>query len=85
MIAANSLGLGSCWIHRAKETFETEEGKQCKRMAAPRCFFCTQHESGKKLVDPKKEIGQCRAVTDDGKQCSRKAVTGWRYCEQHRK
>ena len=28
MIAAHSLGLGSCWIHRAKETFETEEGKQ---------------------------------------------------------
>jgi len=28
MIAANSLGLGSCWIHRAKETFETEEGRQ---------------------------------------------------------
>lgn len=28
MIAAQSLGLGSCWIHRAKETFESEEGKQ---------------------------------------------------------
>lgn len=28
MIAANSLGLGSCWIHRAKETFESKEGKQ---------------------------------------------------------
>ena len=28
MVAANSLGLGSCWIHRAKETFECEEGKQ---------------------------------------------------------
>ena len=28
MIAAHSLGLGSCWIHRAKETFETEEGKK---------------------------------------------------------
>ncbi len=28
MLAAHSLGLGSCWIHRAKETFETEEGKQ---------------------------------------------------------
>lgn len=27
MLAAHSLGLGSCWIHRAKETFETEEGK----------------------------------------------------------
>jgi len=25
--AAHSLGLGSCWIHRAKEMFETEEGK----------------------------------------------------------
>lgn len=28
MIAAHSLGLGSCWIHRAKEMFESEEGKQ---------------------------------------------------------
>ena len=27
MLAAHSLGLGSCWIHRAKETFEMEEGK----------------------------------------------------------
>lgn len=28
MLAAHSLGLGSCWIHRAKEMFETEEGKK---------------------------------------------------------
>lgn len=27
MLAAHSLGVGSCWIHRAKEMFETEEGK----------------------------------------------------------
>ena len=27
MNAAHALGLGSCWIHRAKQTFETEEGK----------------------------------------------------------
>ncbi len=27
MLTAHSLGLGSCWIHRAKETFETEDGK----------------------------------------------------------
>ena len=27
MLAAHSLGLGSCWIHRAKETFEDAEGK----------------------------------------------------------
>lgn len=26
--AAHALGLSSCWIHRAKEEFETPEGKQ---------------------------------------------------------
>lgn len=28
MLAAHSLGLGSIWIHRAKEEFETEEWKR---------------------------------------------------------
>lgn len=28
MLAAYSLGLGSCWIHRAKLTFQHEEGKK---------------------------------------------------------
>lgn len=27
MLAAHTLGLGSCWIHRAKEEFDSEEGK----------------------------------------------------------
>lgn len=27
MVAAHSLGIGSCWIHRAKEEFESDEGK----------------------------------------------------------
>ena len=27
MNAAHSLGVDSCWIHRAKEEFESEEGK----------------------------------------------------------
>lgn len=27
MNAAASVGIGSCWIHRAKETFEREDGK----------------------------------------------------------
>ncbi|MBO4218121.1 MAG: nitroreductase [Erysipelotrichaceae bacterium] len=31
MNAAAALGLGSCWIHRARETFETEEGKELLR------------------------------------------------------
>ncbi|MBE6148567.1 MAG: nitroreductase family protein [Firmicutes bacterium] len=28
LLAAHSLGIGACWIHRAKEVFETEEGKE---------------------------------------------------------
>lgn len=28
MTAANALGIGSCWIHRAKQVFESEEGKK---------------------------------------------------------
>ena len=28
MLAAHALGLGSCWIHRAKEEFETPWGKE---------------------------------------------------------
>ncbi|MBQ6496395.1 MAG: nitroreductase family protein [Firmicutes bacterium] len=31
MLAAASIGVDSCWIHRAKETFETEEGKALMR------------------------------------------------------
>lgn len=27
MLAAYDLGVGSCWIHRAKQEFESEEGK----------------------------------------------------------
>jgi nitroreductase len=29
--AAASLGLGSCWVHRTKQMFETEEGKDLLR------------------------------------------------------
>lgn len=28
ILAAHELGLGSCWIHRAKEEFESPEGKE---------------------------------------------------------
>lgn len=27
LLAADAIGLGACWIHRAKEAFEAEEGK----------------------------------------------------------
>lgn len=28
MLAAHDLGIGSCWIHRAKQEFETDWGKE---------------------------------------------------------
>ncbi|MBQ4044549.1 MAG: nitroreductase family protein, partial [Clostridia bacterium] len=28
MNAAHAMGLGSCWIHRAREEFESEAGKE---------------------------------------------------------
>ena len=31
MQAAHALGIGSCWIHRAKEEFESPEGKEILR------------------------------------------------------
>ena len=31
MLAAASLGLGSCWINRAREMFDTPEGKALLR------------------------------------------------------
>lgn len=31
LLAAYSLGLGSCWIHRAKEEFEQDDYKQLLR------------------------------------------------------
>ena len=31
MNAAHSLGVGSCWIHRAREMFDSDEGKEILR------------------------------------------------------
>lgn len=28
MLAAHDMGLGSCWVHRAKQVFESPEGKE---------------------------------------------------------
>lgn len=33
MLAAKTLGLGSCWIHRAKEVLEDPEGREILEMA----------------------------------------------------
>ena len=33
MLEAEAQGIGSCWIHRAKEEFESEEGKEILKSA----------------------------------------------------
>ena len=33
LLCAHSLGLGACWVHRAKEVFETEDGKAILKTA----------------------------------------------------
>ena len=36
MLAAHSIGLGSCWINREREVFSTDEGKEImKRLGLP--------------------------------------------------
>ena len=64
MIAAHSLGLGSCWIHRAKETFETEEGRRIleqnginpdEYIGVGNCIVGYTDETGIKPQAPRKE------------------------------
>ena len=65
MLAAHSLGLGSCWIHRAKEMFETAEGQALlKKWGVPNaenlrgvgnCILGYAAEGGKKAPAPRKE------------------------------
>ena len=65
LLAASGIGLGSCWINRAKEEFETEEGKALlKKWGVPNaenlrgvgnCILGYAAEGGKKAPAPRKE------------------------------
>lgn len=40
LLAAASVGVDSCWVHRAKEVFETEEGKALmEKWGVPATYF----------------------------------------------
>ena len=63
LLAASSLGLGSCWIHRARETFETEDGKALLRQwgldparwrGVGNCILSYPAEGGFKPAAPRK-------------------------------
>lgn len=65
MNAAESVGLSACWIHRAKEMFETAEGQTLlKKWGVPNaenlrgvgnCILGYAAEGGKKAPAPRKE------------------------------
>ena len=63
LLAASTIGLGSCWIHRAKETFESEEGKALLRKwgldpekyrGVGNCILGYPAEGGTKPAAPRK-------------------------------
>ena len=44
MLAASSLGIGSCWIHRARQEFDSPEGKALlKRWSVPERYIGVGH------------------------------------------
>ncbi len=61
--AAHAVGLGSCYIYRAKEVFETEEGKAMLRewglgeeyVGVANCILGYPAEGGIKEAAPRKE------------------------------
>ena len=60
MIAAQSLGLGSCWIHRAREIFDSEEGREILRQLGVEgeyegIGFCIVGHSAPNAVKPRSE------------------------------
>lgn len=65
MLAAESIGLASCWVHRAKEVFATERGRQLlKAWGVPgaehlvgvgNCILGYAAEGGVRPAAPRKE------------------------------
>lgn len=44
MLAAHSMGVGACWIHRAKEVFASEKGKEyLKKWGIPENYVGVGH------------------------------------------
>ena len=63
MLEAEAQGVGSCWIHRAKEEFESEEGKALLRKwgiegdyaGIGHCILGYAAEGGEAPAKPRKE------------------------------
>lgn len=63
MLAAHDHGIGSCWIHRAKQEFESDEGKailaelgiEGDYEGIGHCILGYPEEGGFRLAAPRKE------------------------------
>ena len=61
MLAASSMGLGSCWINRARQMFDTEEGKKIIKDAGIEgdyegiCNIIVGYPDGELTVKPRKD------------------------------
>lgn len=55
MLAAESLGVGACWIHRARETFDSEAGKALLKKwgIAEDCIGVGQCVLGYRMGEPR--------------------------------
>ena len=53
MLAAHNEGVGSCWIHRAKEEFESEEGKEILASRANTRASVTAHSATLRVNIPR--------------------------------
>ena len=71
---AESLGLGSCWIHRGKEQFETEEGKSILKRAGidPDTYIgidnvIVGYQDGEKITAPARKENRVYSIPAAGK------------------
>ncbi|MBQ3170317.1 MAG: nitroreductase family protein, partial [Mailhella sp.] len=63
MLAAHAVGVSSCWIHRAREVFDSEEGKAMLRewgvegdyIGVGHCILGYAAENGVAPAKPRKE------------------------------
>ncbi len=63
MLAAHAVGVSSCWIHRAREVFDSEEGKALLRkwgvegdyIGVGHCVLGYAEENGEAPAKPRKE------------------------------
>ena len=69
MLEAHALGVDSCWIHRAKEEFESAEGKDILKSLG--------------IEGDYEGIGHCILGYADGHSVIQERITGYTECNEY--